>query len=336
MSMQRKPFPRLCLGLMLSCFLFLPFPGKAACCPPEAESAAHAQAGTTAIRVTLPDLSGTPRKATPGNPGLHERPFRLLASVAGTQTVSAENESAPDAEAELQEILNLLTGLVSDMEALKAEMAATESVPESEPQPAGPMTGAFFTAQILSEEPQTLLKDPQTPDDILARIEPGEMLLVCEITDDWALVNWHGLEGFLPASVVLPAEPAMPESAQVLTAPASLAEASAIPSPAAQQTPQPVVHEQILSMETQAPAEATPEAETGTVFVPYQARTTRKGVNVRKEPDQDSSRVTQLEKGSTVTVLGEIAGANGETWLQIETRKGKQGYIRGDLVERVP
>ena len=198
------------------------------------------------------------------------------------------------------------------------------------------MTGAFFTAQILSEGPQTLLKDPQTPDDILARIEPGEMLLVCEITDDWVLVNWHGLEGFLPASVVLPAEPAMPESAQVLTAPASLAEASATPSPAAQQTPQPVVHEQILSMETQAPAEATPEAETGTAFVPYQARTTRKGVNVRKEPDQDSSRVTQLEKGSTVTVLGEVAGANGETWLQIETLKGKQGYIRGDLLERVP
>ena len=103
--------------------------------------------------------------------------------------------------------------------------------------------------------------------------------------------------------------------------------------------------EQPLNQVSEQPAEqaSDPSAEQGSdvseapdsdLFQSYTAKTTKKGVNVRQEPDQRSKKIAQLGKGEEVTVTGAVQDAQGTTWYQVVTRKGKEGYIRGDLLKR--
>ncbi len=63
------------------------------------------------------------------------------------------------------------------------------------------------------------------------------------------------------------------------------------------------------------------------------AKTTRAKVNIRKEADKSSSRVVQLgKKGTRVTVLEEAYDGDGTLWYLIRTEKGKEGYVRGDML----
>lgn len=84
-----------------------------------------------------------------------------------------------------------------------------------------------------------------------------------------------------------------------------------------------------------APDAGNDDSSAAAGFTSYTAKTTKKGVNVRQQPDQSSKKVTQLGKGEEVTVIGSAEDEKGVTWYQIITRKGKEGYIRGDLLKRV-
>ncbi len=53
---------------------------------------------------------------------------------------------------------------------------------------------------------------------------------------------------------------------------------------------------------------------------------------VRSEASTSSSQVGSAPQGTTLTVLGETQGADGNTWYQVEVG-GQTGYIRSDLTE---
>lgn len=55
-------------------------------------------------------------------------------------------------------------------------------------------------------------------------------------------------------------------------------------------------------------------------------------VRVRKKATTQAKQVTTLAKGETVTVLGEEIKKNGDIWYQVETAKGKTGYVLSDYL----
>ena len=55
-------------------------------------------------------------------------------------------------------------------------------------------------------------------------------------------------------------------------------------------------------------------------------------VRVRKKSTTQSDQVTTLDKGESVTVLGEEIKKNGNIWYQVETAKGKTGYVLSDYL----
>lgn len=55
-------------------------------------------------------------------------------------------------------------------------------------------------------------------------------------------------------------------------------------------------------------------------------------VRVRKKTSTQSNQVTTLDKGEIVTVLGEEIKKNGDVWYQVETAKGKTGYVLSDYL----
>ena len=55
-------------------------------------------------------------------------------------------------------------------------------------------------------------------------------------------------------------------------------------------------------------------------------------VRVRKTASTQASKVATLDKGESVTVLGEQVKKNGDVWYQIETVKGKTGYVLSDYL----
>lgn len=55
-------------------------------------------------------------------------------------------------------------------------------------------------------------------------------------------------------------------------------------------------------------------------------------VRVRKKTTTQSKQVTTLDKGESVTVLGEEVKKNGNVWYQVETAKGKTGYVLSDYL----
>ena len=71
-------------------------------------------------------------------------------------------------------------------------------------------------------------------------------------------------------------------------------------------------------------------------FSSYLAKTTTKKVNVRTRADGESKTVTQIkDAGTVVTVIGEEYSANRVLWYAVVLADGRNGYIRGDLLERV-
>lgn len=55
-------------------------------------------------------------------------------------------------------------------------------------------------------------------------------------------------------------------------------------------------------------------------------------VRVRKKAASSGAQVTTLKKGEEVQVLGEAVKNNGDIWYQVETAKGKKGYVLGDYL----
>lgn len=55
-------------------------------------------------------------------------------------------------------------------------------------------------------------------------------------------------------------------------------------------------------------------------------------VRVRKKAASSGDQLTTLKKGETVQILGETVKNNGDIWYQVETQKGKKGYVLGDYI----
>lgn len=59
-------------------------------------------------------------------------------------------------------------------------------------------------------------------------------------------------------------------------------------------------------------------------------------LNVRSAPGTDSSIVSRLDYGTSVTVVGETSGSDGATWYQIRFQSGNStmtGYVRSDYIK---
>ena len=68
---------------------------------------------------------------------------------------------------------------------------------------------------------------------------------------------------------------------------------------------------------------------------PYYAVTNKKNVNMRIEPNSSSRLVMQIRtKGTKLTVHSSVQDKKGNIWLQVETQKGKKGYIQSTLLTR--
>ena len=63
------------------------------------------------------------------------------------------------------------------------------------------------------------------------------------------------------------------------------------------------------------------------------------GIYIRKEPSKSSKQIDKIKKGdreTTLTYLGEtVMGDDQYHWYKVETEKGKTGYVREDVVERL-
>ena len=63
------------------------------------------------------------------------------------------------------------------------------------------------------------------------------------------------------------------------------------------------------------------------------------GIYIRKEPTKSSKQIDKIKKGdreTTLTYLGEtVIGDDQYRWYKVETEKGKTGYVREDVVERL-
>lgn len=55
-------------------------------------------------------------------------------------------------------------------------------------------------------------------------------------------------------------------------------------------------------------------------------------VRVRKTASTQAKQVATLKKSESVTVLGEEVKKNGDVWYQVETSKGKTGYVLSDYL----
>lgn len=55
-------------------------------------------------------------------------------------------------------------------------------------------------------------------------------------------------------------------------------------------------------------------------------------VRVRKTASTQAKKIANLEKGESVTVLGEQVKKNGDVWYQVETANGKKGYVLSDYL----
>lgn len=87
--------------------------------------------------------------------------------------------------------------------------------------------------------------------------------------------------------------------------------------------------------ETEAATEAATEAQTEAVTEAATSGTgtaTEGGLNIRKEPNVNSTSVGKLTKGATVTVSGMEADAEGKKWYKITTPSGTEGYVSADFM----
>lgn len=67
----------------------------------------------------------------------------------------------------------------------------------------------------------------------------------------------------------------------------------------------------------------------------YYARTNKKNVNIRVEPDTGSKLVIQIKtKGTKLAVISTVEDKKGNRWCEVETQLGKKGYIQESLLTR--
>jgi uncharacterized protein YgiM (DUF1202 family) len=79
---------------------------------------------------------------------------------------------------------------------------------------------------------------------------------------------------------------------------------------------------------------STPLPETQVTATEQKTATiTSESVNVRKGAGTGYDSVGKVTKGNTVTITGEATGTDNKTWYQISFGNGKQGFVRGDLLE---
>ena len=55
-------------------------------------------------------------------------------------------------------------------------------------------------------------------------------------------------------------------------------------------------------------------------------------VRLRKSSSTTAKQITTLDKDESVTVLGEVVKKNGDIWYQVETSKGRSGYVLSDYL----
>ena len=69
---------------------------------------------------------------------------------------------------------------------------------------------------------------------------------------------------------------------------------------------------------------------------PVSAKVTGNAVNIRKNADAKSDKVTSVDKGTVLTITGKVTGADKKVWYQIEfvsNNKDVTGFIRSDFVD---
>ena len=68
---------------------------------------------------------------------------------------------------------------------------------------------------------------------------------------------------------------------------------------------------------------------------PYCAVTNRTNVNMRSRPDSKSSLVMQIKtRGTKLTVLSGQLDGTGNEWLEVESQRGKKGYIQSKYLTK--
>ena len=55
-------------------------------------------------------------------------------------------------------------------------------------------------------------------------------------------------------------------------------------------------------------------------------------VRIRKKASSSGAQVTTLKKGEKVQVLSETVKQNGDVWYEVETEKGKKGFVMADYL----
>ena len=70
-------------------------------------------------------------------------------------------------------------------------------------------------------------------------------------------------------------------------------------------------------------------------LLPYYAVTNRSNVNMRSKPDSKSRLVMQIKtKGTKLTVLSGQPDGQGNEWLEVETQRGRKGYIQSKYITK--
>ena len=67
-------------------------------------------------------------------------------------------------------------------------------------------------------------------------------------------------------------------------------------------------------------------------YTARQATINASSLNVRSGPGTSYSRVTNLSKGASVTVINETTGSDGKLWYQIRLSNGSTGYVLGTYI----
>lgn len=56
---------------------------------------------------------------------------------------------------------------------------------------------------------------------------------------------------------------------------------------------------------------------------------------IRSEASTSSERIGSVKKGNTVTIVGQVTGADGKVWYEVWVNSDSKGYIRSDLVNLI-
>ena len=72
-------------------------------------------------------------------------------------------------------------------------------------------------------------------------------------------------------------------------------------------------------------------ALTTSSFAASSGKILKDGTRVRQDASTNSEIVVSLAKDDSITINGQLTGADGNIWYQITTSSGANGYVRSDL-----